>query len=140
MVAAAPFRGLRFDPAVVGDHAQVTAPPYDVISPEARDAYEAQRPYNVVRLILARSEHDAAPQTERDGSADYGHVAGLLASGGCWPASPWTTPAAGSCPTSGPWPRPWPTGCACWRRPGPTSPRCSGSTPGPAGRRPCSTT
>ena len=62
MVAAAPFRGLRFDPDVVGDHAQVTAPPYDVISPEARDAYEAQSPYNVVRLILARPEHDTAAQ------------------------------------------------------------------------------
>jgi uncharacterized protein (DUF1015 family) len=79
MVAAAPFRGLRFDPAVIGDHAQVTAPPYDVISPEARDAYEAQSPYNIVRLILARPEHDDAPQAERDGSADYRHVAGLLA-------------------------------------------------------------
>src|SRR5215213_9074285 len=54
MVAAAPFRGLRFDPGVVGEHAQVTTPPYDVISPEARDAYEAMSPYNVVRLILAR--------------------------------------------------------------------------------------
>jgi uncharacterized protein (DUF1015 family) len=79
MVAAAPFRGLRFDPAVIGDHAQVTAPPYDVISPEARDAYEAQSPYNVVRLILARPEHDDAPQAERDGSADYRHVGDLLA-------------------------------------------------------------
>ncbi|HEX3200760.1 MAG TPA: DUF1015 family protein, partial [Actinomycetes bacterium] len=58
MVAAAPFRGLRFDPDVVGDHAQVTAPPYDVISPEARDAYEAMSPYNVVRLILARPDTD----------------------------------------------------------------------------------
>jgi uncharacterized protein (DUF1015 family) len=77
MVAAAPFRGLRFDPDVVGDHAQVTAPPYDVISPEARDAYEAQSPYNVVRLILARPEHDTAAQAE--GGTDYGHVAELLA-------------------------------------------------------------
>jgi uncharacterized protein (DUF1015 family) len=56
MVAAAPFRGLRFDPAVVGDHALVTAPPYDVISPEARDAYEAMSPYNMVRLILAKPD------------------------------------------------------------------------------------
>jgi uncharacterized protein (DUF1015 family) len=78
MVAAAPFRGLRFDPAVVGDHAQVTAPPYDVISPEARDAYEAQSPYNVVRLILARPGGDDAPEADRDGSGDYRHVAELL--------------------------------------------------------------
>jgi uncharacterized protein (DUF1015 family) len=56
MVVAAPFRGLRFDPAVVGDPGAVTAPPYDVISPAARDAFEARSPYNMVRLILARSE------------------------------------------------------------------------------------
>jgi uncharacterized protein (DUF1015 family) len=78
MVAVAPFRGLRFDPAVVGDHAQVTAPPYDVISPEARDAYEAMSPYNVVRLILARPPRTDAPMTDRDGTSDYGHVADLL--------------------------------------------------------------
>jgi uncharacterized protein (DUF1015 family) len=57
MVVAAPFRGLRFDPDVVGDLGAVTAPPYDVISPAARDAYEARSPYNMVRLILARTEH-----------------------------------------------------------------------------------
>jgi uncharacterized protein (DUF1015 family) len=76
MVAVAPFRGLRFDPAVVGEHAQVTAPPYDVISPEARDAYEAMSPYNVVRLILARpAPDDAAPTAP---GADYRNVAALL--------------------------------------------------------------
>jgi uncharacterized protein (DUF1015 family) len=78
MVAAAPFRGLRFDPALVGEHAQVTAPPYDVISPEARDALEAMSPYNVVRLILARPGGEDVPQPERDGSSDYRHVADLL--------------------------------------------------------------
>jgi uncharacterized protein (DUF1015 family) len=80
MVAAAPFRGLRFDPAVVGDVAQVTAPPYDVISPEARAAYESASPYNVVRLILARPGDEDVPQPERDGTSDYRHVAALLAS------------------------------------------------------------
>jgi uncharacterized protein (DUF1015 family) len=80
MVAAAPFRGLRFDPDVVGGHAQVTAPPYDVISPEARDAYEAMSPYNVVRLILARTGPDDGPEAERDGTGDYRNVAALLAS------------------------------------------------------------
>jgi uncharacterized protein (DUF1015 family) len=86
MVAAAPFRGLRFDPAVVGDHALVTAPPYDVISPEARDAYEAKSPYNMVRLILAKpgpagagvdapaAGHAGAPRADH-----YRQVAELLA-------------------------------------------------------------
>ena len=71
MVAAAPFRGLRFDPDVVGEHAQVTTPPYDVISPRAREAYEAMSPYNVVRLILARPGPD--------GATGYRQVADLLA-------------------------------------------------------------
>jgi uncharacterized protein (DUF1015 family) len=84
MVAAAPFRGLRFDPDVVGDHARVTAPPYDVISPEARDAYEAMSPYNVVRLILARPGADGGSPAPGDGSpaaagGDYRGVAELLA-------------------------------------------------------------
>jgi uncharacterized protein (DUF1015 family) len=78
MVAAAPFRGLRFDPAVVGDYALVTAPPYDVISPAARDAYEAMSPYNVVRLILARPDPAAGRPDGADAATGYRHVAELL--------------------------------------------------------------
>jgi uncharacterized protein (DUF1015 family) len=72
MVAAAPFRGLRFDPAVVGDPGRVIVPPYDVITPEARDAYEAMSPYNVVRLILAHAG--------REDSGRYEQAAKLLES------------------------------------------------------------
>jgi uncharacterized protein (DUF1015 family) len=72
MVAADPFRGLRFDSAVVGDLGRVIAPPYDVISPQARDAYEAMSLYNVVRLILARER--------RDDSSWYEQSAKLLTS------------------------------------------------------------
>jgi uncharacterized protein (DUF1015 family) len=49
-----PFRGLRYDQSVVGGLATVTAPPYDVISPEQLDRFERASPYNVVRLILSR--------------------------------------------------------------------------------------
>ena len=72
MVAAAPFQGLRFDPAVVGDPGSVIVPPYDVITPEARDAYEAMNPYNVVRLSLSRDGRDDADR--------YQHAAKLLES------------------------------------------------------------
>ncbi len=72
MVAASPFQGLRFDRAAVGDPCRVISPPYDVITPEGRDAYEAMHPYNVVRLILARGE--------RDDPGRYGQVAKLLRS------------------------------------------------------------
>jgi uncharacterized protein (DUF1015 family) len=72
MVAAAPFQGLRFDRAVVGDPCRVTTPPYDVITPAAREAYEAMHPHNVIRLILARGQ--------RDDPGDYAQVAKLLSS------------------------------------------------------------
>jgi uncharacterized protein (DUF1015 family) len=49
-----PFAGLRYDAAVVGDPAAVTAPPYDVIDAAARDRLYAQSPYNVVRVDLSR--------------------------------------------------------------------------------------
>jgi len=55
-----PFRALRYNPAVVGDLSAVVAPPYDVISPERRDALYALSGYNAVRLILNR---DADPYT-----------------------------------------------------------------------------
>jgi uncharacterized protein (DUF1015 family) len=71
VVAAAPFQALRFNPAVVGDLASVTAPPYDVISDEARDALEARSPYNTVRLILARGG--------REDPSQYDQVAKLVA-------------------------------------------------------------
>ena len=53
-----PFRGLRYDPAVVGDVALVVAPPYDVISPAHQAALYARSPHNIVRIDLSR-EADA---------------------------------------------------------------------------------
>jgi uncharacterized protein (DUF1015 family) len=51
-----PFRGWRYDLGQVGDLSEVTAPPYDVISPDQqRDLYE-RHPCNVIRLILNRDE------------------------------------------------------------------------------------
>ena len=47
-----PFEGLRYNLAQVGSLSDVTAPPYDVISPAEQDALYAKHPNNVVRLIL----------------------------------------------------------------------------------------
>jgi uncharacterized protein (DUF1015 family) len=49
----APFRGLRFDPAVAGPLDLLTAPPYDVISGPNREALQACSPYNIVHVDLA---------------------------------------------------------------------------------------
>lgn len=54
MATFRPFPGLRYDAAVVGDPAAVTAPPYDVIDGAKRDQLYAQSPYNVVRIDLSR--------------------------------------------------------------------------------------
>src|SRR5262245_660832 len=67
MVTVNPFRGLRFDPAVIGDPGRVLVPPYDSISPRARDDFEACSAYNMVRLIL-------------DPAGRYDHAAKLLES------------------------------------------------------------
>jgi len=67
MVTVNPFRGLRFDPDVIGDPGRVLVPPYDSISSLARDDFEACSAYNMVRLIL-------------DPAGRYDHAAKLLES------------------------------------------------------------
>jgi uncharacterized protein (DUF1015 family) len=49
-----PFRGLRFDPAVVGDLGTVISPPYDVLDADTVRDLEAANRRNIVRLILSR--------------------------------------------------------------------------------------
>jgi uncharacterized protein (DUF1015 family) len=50
----APFRGLRFDPEVVGDLSTVISPPYDVLDAETVRTLEQANRRNIVRLILSR--------------------------------------------------------------------------------------
>jgi uncharacterized protein (DUF1015 family) len=58
MAEVRPFRGLRYDPAKVGDLGSVMCPPYDIITAEDERALRARSPYNVVRaeLAIANSE------------------------------------------------------------------------------------
>jgi uncharacterized protein (DUF1015 family) len=50
----APFRGLRFDAATVGDLSTVISPPYDVLDAETVRTLESANRHNIVRLILSR--------------------------------------------------------------------------------------
>lgn len=52
-----PFNGIRFDTAAF-DPVAVTAPPYDVISPEQREALVDGSPCNVVRIDLPVADRD----------------------------------------------------------------------------------
>ena len=59
MPTVRPFRALRYA-AFAGPLDELVAPPYDVISAEAREQYLARSPYNVVHLTLPDSEEEAA--------------------------------------------------------------------------------
>jgi uncharacterized protein (DUF1015 family) len=52
VVAIAPFDGLWYDPARVGDLAAVTSPPYDVVLPHDRDRLHESSPHNIARVDL----------------------------------------------------------------------------------------
>lgn len=56
-----PFRALRYDPAAVGDLADVISPPYDVISPELQARLIGRHPRNSVRLDLPPSQPGDGP-------------------------------------------------------------------------------
>jgi uncharacterized protein (DUF1015 family) len=58
MPTVKPFRALRYTEAA-GPLDELVAPPYDVISAEARSAYLARSPFNVVHLTLPDSEEQA---------------------------------------------------------------------------------
>jgi len=55
MATVKPFRGILYNPEVIATSADVTTPPYDVISPDEQAAYHARHPNNVIRLILGRA-------------------------------------------------------------------------------------
>ena len=56
----APFRGIRYARDRVSGIANVTSPPYDVISGSILDHLRAADPHNVVRLILPGEDADAS--------------------------------------------------------------------------------
>jgi uncharacterized protein (DUF1015 family) len=55
----APFRGLLYQPEVVGDLAAVTAPPYDVVLPHERDELHRSSPFNIALVDLGADVEEA---------------------------------------------------------------------------------
>jgi uncharacterized protein (DUF1015 family) len=60
MPTVRPFRPLRFDTDVAGSLDRLVAPPYDVISDEARAEFLSRSPYNIVHLTLPDTPEGAA--------------------------------------------------------------------------------
>jgi uncharacterized protein (DUF1015 family) len=50
------FRGVRYNPAELGDIGSVVAPPYDVVSPPMRERLAGAHPHNVIRLELPEAD------------------------------------------------------------------------------------
>jgi uncharacterized protein (DUF1015 family) len=63
-----PFRALRYDEGRAGPLDDLVAPPYDVITPEARASLLARSPWNAVRLVRPDDPDDAAREL-----ADWRH-------------------------------------------------------------------
>jgi uncharacterized protein (DUF1015 family) len=75
-----PFRGIRYDVARL-DPATVTAPPYDVISPDDRAVLVEQSPENVVRIDLPVADPtrpDADPYATAAALFDGWRASGVL--------------------------------------------------------------
>lgn len=56
MAQIIPFRGYRYDPAIVGSISDVVAPPYDRVYPDVQAACYQRSPYNIVRIIKGLAE------------------------------------------------------------------------------------
>ena len=74
-----PFRGVRYAPARVGELANVTSPPYDVIGPGTLEHLRAASPYNIVGLILPELERGPAERRPPSSPAADARAAGQLA-------------------------------------------------------------
>ncbi len=67
MVNVQPFRGLRYDPDVVGDWGEVLGPPYDIVDAAQTAALKSSNPHQIAHIETASGDDIArAAQTLRD--------------------------------------------------------------------------
>lgn len=58
MANVIPFKGILYNPQKIGDLADVTTPPYDVISKEEQINFHNRHPQNIIRLILGTETNE----------------------------------------------------------------------------------
>lgn len=61
MARILPFQGIHYNSNQIDSLADVTTPPYDVISEAKQDEYHARHPYNIIRLILGEKTESDTP-------------------------------------------------------------------------------
>jgi uncharacterized protein (DUF1015 family) len=65
MAKIIPFHGTAYDPSVIGDVAQVVAPPYDIIDAAGQQALYNRHPQNIIRLELGLDQPGDSPTNNR---------------------------------------------------------------------------
>lgn len=71
MVNVQPFRGLRYDPEIVGDWGSMLGPPYDIVDAAQTALLKASSPYQIAHIeTAAGDEIDVAAVTLRDWRAN----------------------------------------------------------------------
>jgi uncharacterized protein (DUF1015 family) len=74
MAVIRPFKGLLYGKGKIGgEHSSVVAPPYDVIPDQLKEQLYSKNPYNIIRLILGKSEPG-----DNENSNWYTRAAGFL--------------------------------------------------------------
>jgi len=65
MAKIIPFHGTAYDASVIGDVAQVVAPPYDIIDAAGQQALYNRHPQNIIRLELGLDQPGDSPTNNR---------------------------------------------------------------------------
>ena len=65
MAKIIPFYGTAYDASVIGDVAQVVAPPYDIIDAAGQQALYNRHPQNIIRLELGLDQPGDSPTNNR---------------------------------------------------------------------------
>ena len=73
MADVRPFKGLRYNPTVVGDLSAVVCPPFDTITPQLQGSLYQRSPYNAVRLEAGETRTSNPTEENR-----YTRAAALL--------------------------------------------------------------
>lgn len=73
MAQIIPFRGYRYNPAIVGDISNVVTPPYDRVYPAVQESCYQRSPFNIVRIIKGLVE-----ATDSESNNVYSRAAGYL--------------------------------------------------------------
>jgi uncharacterized protein (DUF1015 family) len=65
MAIVSPFRGIHYDVSRVGEMSKVIAPPYDVISPEEKEALHRRHPRNIVWIDFGMDKEGDGPSENK---------------------------------------------------------------------------